>query len=377
MNFTVLTQPGSPTAAPTYGTGSATWGYDFGGRLTSESWSGSGVSTVTFAHSYDPAGNLTTIRGYGVTPDIGSDQIASTLIPGYISQTYDTTGEVVQFNGNTAKYDPLGELTTLTGRTTNETTLVSSTFSDAMVYDHLGRRASLVESISGGISSNNRRGVNAVGSVPGQSDVQSFVYDGGDLIYRQFPWNSATGYPLTVLNQPDFQTDDNCMLYLYGPTGLVAEFDRFGYNSRTLIFDPQGSFVSSSNGAYVQQNNGIMEGTSAFPSGRPPPPNASPAVQNLATSQPFQYKGQYGYYTDGASGLIYCQHRYYDPNTGRWTERDPTGLDGGVNVYSYCDGNAVLLIDPYGLEDGPMFEFTWQGVFDGLETSAAAAGHVA
>ena len=179
----------------------------------------------------------------------------------------------------------------------------------------------------------------------GQSDVQSFVYKGSDLIYRQFPGNA-----MTALNQPDFEKSGNGMLYLYGPTGLVAEFDRFGYNSRTLIFDPQGSFVSSSNGAYFQQGNGIKEGTSGLPVWSPPAPNASPPVQNLATSQPFQYKGQYGYYTDGASGLIYCQHRYYDPNTGRWTERDPTGLDGGVNIYQYVNGDPVMGSDPSGLD---------------------------
>ncbi len=151
---------------------------------------------------------------------------------------------------------------------------------------------------------------------------------------------------------------DNGMLYLYGPTGLVMEFDRLGYNSRTLLCDPQGSFVSSSDGAYTPPgSNGILEGTRGFPVfydayGLPAwtPPAPVNYCLNQATSQPFKYKGQYGYYTDGASGLVYCQHRYYDPNTGRWTERDPTGLDGGVNVYQYADGNPVLGLDPTGLD---------------------------
>jgi len=76
----------------------------------------------------------------------------------------------------------------------------------------------------------------------------------------------------------------------------------------------------------------------------------TPVPLNRASSEPFQYKGQYGYYTGGMSGLIYCIHRYYDPNVGRWTSRDPSGLNGGVNVYAYVDGNPVGLSDPSGLQ---------------------------
>ncbi len=85
------------------------------------------------------------------------------------------------------------------------------------------------------------------------------------------------------------------------------------------------------------------------------PSTALPAVTpvtsaySLASSQPFQYKGQYGYYTEGGSGLIYCQNRFYDPNIGRWLSRDPAGLDGGINVYEYCEGNPISFADPSGL----------------------------
>lgn len=84
----------------------------------------------------------------------------------------------------------------------------------------------------------------------GQSDVQQFIYDGSDLIYRQF-----VNPEMTTLDQPDFPTGDNGMLYLYGPTGLIMEFDRFGYNSRTFLYDPNGSLVSTSNGIASTYNN--------------------------------------------------------------------------------------------------------------------------
>jgi RHS repeat-associated protein len=63
------------------------------------------------------------------------------------------------------------------------------------------------------------------------------------------------------------------------------------------------------------------------------------------------YKGQFGYFTDSESGLIYCQQRYYDPANARWINRDPIGLDGGVNVYRYVSGNPISGVDPSGLRD--------------------------
>ena len=43
-----------------------------------------------------------------------------------------------------------------------------------------------------------------------------------------------------------------------------------------------------------------------------------------------------------------CTYRYYDPNTGRWINRDPIGFAGGVNLYAYCNGNPVNFTDTSG-----------------------------
>ncbi|MBN1917558.1 MAG: RHS repeat-associated core domain-containing protein [Verrucomicrobia bacterium] len=49
------------------------------------------------------------------------------------------------------------------------------------------------------------------------------------------------------------------------------------------------------------------------------------------------------------SGLIDFGYRWYDPQTGRWTQRDPMGTIGGANLYMYVNGNPVNILDPYGL----------------------------
>ncbi len=41
--------------------------------------------------------------------------------------------------------------------------------------------------------------------------------------------------------------------------------------------------------------------------------------------------------------------RYYDPEIGRFLQRDPIGIAGGLNTYAYCQNNPVEVVDPSGL----------------------------
>jgi RHS repeat-associated protein len=50
-----------------------------------------------------------------------------------------------------------------------------------------------------------------------------------------------------------------------------------------------------------------------------------------------------------ASGLMYMRNRYMDPKTGTFTQSDPLGLGGGLNVYGYANGDPVSFSDPFGL----------------------------
>ncbi|HCT5809148.1 TPA: RHS domain-containing protein, partial [Enterobacter hormaechei] len=62
-------------------------------------------------------------------------------------------------------------------------------------------------------------------------------------------------------------------------------------------------------------------------------------------SQNLRMQGQY---LDRETGLHYNLFRYYDPDCGRFTQQDPIGLAGGINLYQYAP-NALGWVDPWGL----------------------------
>ncbi|MFK0087455.1 RHS repeat-associated core domain-containing protein [Pseudomonas sp. NPDC090755] len=66
--------------------------------------------------------------------------------------------------------------------------------------------------------------------------------------------------------------------------------------------------------------------------------------QRQAREQNLRYQGQY---LDRETGLHYNTFRFYDPNIGRFTQPDPIGLLGGINLFVYSP-NPLSWIDPWG-----------------------------
>jgi RHS repeat-associated protein len=52
----------------------------------------------------------------------------------------------------------------------------------------------------------------------------------------------------------------------------------------------------------------------------------------------------------GPTGLVYQRNRYYDPETGQYTQEDPIGLAGGMNLYGFANGDPINNRDPFGLK---------------------------
>ncbi|MCX2831465.1 RHS repeat-associated core domain-containing protein [Microbulbifer thermotolerans] len=56
-----------------------------------------------------------------------------------------------------------------------------------------------------------------------------------------------------------------------------------------------------------------------------------------------------GQYFDGESGLHQNLFRDYDPLVGRYIQRDPIDLIGGINTYQYGNSSPTFFLDPLGL----------------------------
>jgi len=90
------------------------------------------------------------------------------------------------------------------------------------------------------------------------------------------------------------------------------------------------------------------------------------------------YEGRLGSETNGGSdsalGLPYTHvgHRWYDPSTGRFLQRDPVGIRGGLNTYGYVSSNPPMFVDPWGLS-GPFDDV--DAAIETARRSAACASH--
>src|ERR1019366_8684214 len=60
-------------------------------------------------------------------------------------------------------------------------------------------------------------------------------------------------------------------------------------------------------------------------------------------SKRYRYTGKE---RDEETGFYYHGARYYTPWLARWTATDPAGVTDGLNVYTYCNSNPIILHDP-------------------------------
>ncbi len=73
--------------------------------------------------------------------------------------------------------------------------------------------------------------------------------------------------------------------------------------------------------------------------------------QSDSSYQPFAWIGSLVTQKVDGVGTMYRRNRSVDAATGRFTQPDPIGLAGGLNLYGYASGDPINNWDPFGLSD--------------------------
>ena len=149
--------------------------------------------------------------------------------------------------------------------------------------------------------------------------------------------------------------------YLWNDESLLAEFNAAGTRTKRYAYlgdDHAPQQVQDSNGTYFVHNDRLQTPRfltnsaaavvwkASYTTFGSTTPNEDPDSNGVAVNMNVRFPGQY---FDGESGLHYNHLRQYDPETGRYLESDPIGLNGGLNLYRYAYANPLAYVDPLGL----------------------------
>ncbi|WP_167527627.1 NHL domain-containing protein [Desulfosarcina alkanivorans] len=289
---------------------------DNAGRITTKTERVAGL-TSSYGYAYDPMGRLETVTKDGslvesYTYDLKGTRISEmNTLRGIAGRNFNYSDEdhLLTVGGTTYEYDLDGFLTSKTDGT--EITAYTYSLRGELLhvdlpdgrlvsYDHdpLGRR--IAKSIDG----------NIVEKYLWQGLTRLLaVYDGSDNLVQQFEY--ADG------RLPVSMTQAGSIYYLaYNQVGsLKVVTDASGNVIKRIDYDSFGNVLTDT---------------------------------NAALTVPFGFAGGLA---DRDTGLVRFGYRDYDPDTGRWTAKDPIGFAGGdTDLYGYVQSNPVNWIDPWGLE---------------------------
>jgi RHS repeat-associated protein len=342
----------------------ATYTYDADGNLIKQV-NGNGTYTT---YQYDQAGQVTQLTNYAADNSINSS----------FNYTYNSLGEQTSeatLDGTwTYQYNALAELTNAVFASTNSSVASQNL---TYIYDAAGNRIQTIENgTTTNYATNNVNQYTTVGTTTEQYDANgnliSQTQGGVTTTYTYNAQNRLTGMSDTSGNTWSYTYDalgnrisstynGQQTNYLVNPTGLgnvVGQYDSSG----KLISDYTyglglTSQVSGGTANYYDFNSqGSTVGlTGANGGSYLDSYTYSPFGENLSSTgtvnNPFQYVGEYGV-SDEDNGLYSMGAREYDPTTGRFTQQDSLGLNGGdTNLYRYALDNPTSFIDPSGHED--------------------------
>ena len=139
--------------------------------------------------------------------------------------------------------------------------------------------------------------------------------------------------------------------FVWCGTELCEERDSTG-STVTKRFFPKGEQISGTNYYFTQDHLGSAREMT----------DTSGTVRAEYDYDPYGQKtklsgdavadfGFTGHYNHLNSGLSFALYRGYNPNTGRWLNRDPIQEQGGLNLYDYGSDSPINRTDATGLSD--------------------------
>lgn len=297
---------------------SASYVQDAIGRIAQKTEALAG-GTATYGYTYDAAGRLSGVTKNGTTAttytyDSNGNRTGGTGPGGTVSGTYDTQDRLLAYGSATYSHTANGERLSKTagGQITTYQydalgNLLNVTLPNGTVIDYL-------------IDGRNRR----IGKKVNGALVQAFLYQG---ILRPIAEMDGTGNVVsrfvyaTHINVPDYMIKGGVTYRIItdhlGSPRLVIDVAT-GTVAQRMDYDEFGNVTADTNPGF----------------------------------QPFGFVG--GLY-DRATKLVRFGARDYDPETGRWTAKDPILFEGGdANLYGYVLNNPVNITDIRGLLVGPI-----------------------
>jgi len=204
------------------------------------------------------------------------------------------------------------------------------------VYDVFNRLIRVENEISGAVmavysyDAHNRRVMKRTGQ-----GATSFFYDG----WRDIEEQDASGR--TIAQYVNGRELDEV---------VTMDRDLSGDGRTTTFFYHDNAAVMSAS-ALTDSQGRVVERYSYDLYGEPIVMSASGTMgMESIVGNPFLYQGRR---LDAETGLYYYRNRYYDPQAGRFLQRDPMGIwhdQGNLgNAYAYVFNKPVNFVDPYGL----------------------------
>ena len=154
----------------------------------------------------------------------------------------------------------------------------------------------------------------------------------GESIYDDYAVAGGEVTELTRYLPGEWQTDVQAATTAFFHTNMIG--------TTRMLTDDSGAVIPEASRLYTAFGDLITPPTSA--------------------TTRYGYAGAWGY--EGGPSLwgsstyvpdfLHVGARYYSPTLGRFLQRDPIGIWGGLNVYAYVRNNPLVHLDPDGLHDG-------------------------